>query len=285
MAFPTPYLSGFRTIDGESLDKSLAFPVWSLATNIAAKTGGTVNTATPITETLTIVSSVPTVGAGVTLPNGVPGRVLYIQNASAKDMTVFADNGTGTINGVSGSTGYTHPAGANLLYTCTGPQRWTVFSSAQGGYFGNFYDTTTQTNTDPTQPQIMTLNSGAGYGFSVQSGSKITAQYPGYYNLMFSAQLNKTGGGQADLDIWIRTGSSGGAASDVPWSNTRVTMPSSAGSKLVAAWNFIVQLDAGDFVQLAWFCSDATMQIYSTGTSAAPTRPAIPSVIATINGV
>lgn len=285
MAFPTPYASGYRTIDGEALDKSLAFPVWSLATNIAAKSGGTVNNSTPITETLTVVSSVPTAGAGVVLPNGVPGRVLYIQNASSKDMTVFADQGIGTINGVSGTTGFTHPAGANLLYTCTGPQRWTVFVSAQGAYYGNFYDTTTQNNTDNTQPQLMTLNSGSGFGFSVVGGSKITAAYPGIYNLQFSAQLNKTAGGQADIDIWIKTGGVGQPTINVPWSNTRVTMPSSSGSKLVAAWNFIVQLDAGDFVQLAWFSSDASMQIYSATAPTGPDRPAIPSIIATISGV
>lgn len=285
MSFPTPYASGYRTIDGEALDKSLAFPVWSLATNIAAKTGGTVSTSTPITETLTVVSSVPTSGAGVVLPNGVPGRVLYIQNATGNDMTVFADQGIGTINGVSGVTGFSHPAGANLLYTCTGPQKWTVFVSAQGGYYGNFYDTSTQNNTDNTQPQIMTLNSGSGFGFSVVGGSKITATYPGIYNLMFSAQLNKTGGGQADIDIWLKQGNDGGASSNVAWSNTRVTMPSSSGSKLVAAWNFIVPMAANDYLQLAWFSSDASMQIYSASAPSNPTRPAIPSLIVTINGV
>lgn len=285
MAFATPYSTGFRLIDGEALDQSLAFPVWSLATNVAAKAGGTVSTSTPITETLTVVSSVPATGAGVVLPNGVPGRVLYIQNASAKDMTVFANNGLGTINGISGSVGFTHPAGSNLLYSCTGPQQWTVFVSAQGAYYGNFYDTTTQTNTDNTQPQIMTMNSGAGAGFTVVGGSKITAAFPGVYNLMFSAQLNKTGGGQADIDIWLRTGGVGQATIDVPWSNTRLTMPSSAGSKLVAAWNFILQLDAGDFAQLAWFSSDSTVQIYSATAPSSPSRPAIPSLIVTINGV
>lgn len=284
MSFATPYSSGYRLIDGESLDKSLAYPVWSLATNIAATDGGTVLTSAQITETLTVVTSA-TPGAGVVLPNGVPGRVLYIQNATANNLTVFADQGVGTINGVSGTTGFTHPAGANLLYTCTGPQQWTVFVSAQGGYYGNFYDTTTQNNTDNTKAQTMTLNSGSGFGFSVVGGSKITAAFPGVYNLMFSAQLNKTGGGQADIDIWLRQGNDGGVASDVPWSNTRVTMPSSANSKLVAAWNFIVPMATGDYVQLEWFSADASMQIYSATASSSPTRPAIPSIILTINGV
>jgi hypothetical protein len=54
---------------------------------------------------------------------------------------------------------------------------------------------------------------------------------------------------------------------------------------LIAAMNFFVSLAATDYVQIMWRPSDVGVSIehYAAGTS--PTRPAIPSVIATLSFV
>ena len=52
----------------------------------------------------------------------------------------------------------------------------------------------------------MTLNSTSGAnGVSVVSGSRITFDHPGTYDIQFSAQLHNTGGGGSgrSVDIWL----------------------------------------------------------------------------------
>jgi len=53
----------------------------------------------------------------------------------------------------------------------------------------------------------------------------------------------------------------------------------------VGTVNFLISMDAGDYVQLMWRTSDvdARIEAYAAGTS--PTRPAIPSVIVTVTFV
>ena len=80
-------------------------------------------------------------------------------------------------------------------------------------------------------------------------------------------------------DIWLRIN-----GDDVPLSNTQITF-ARKDDKHVAAWNFMVDLNANDYVQLMWFSNDATVQIVYEPSSITPVRPAIPSLILTINQV
>ena len=68
------------------------------------------------------------------------------------------------------------------------------------------------------------------------------------------------------------------------YSNTGISIQNQ-NQKYVAAWNFMVDLNAGDFIQLMWFSNDATVQIVHVPETVAPARPAIPSLILTINQV
>ena len=55
--------------------------------------------------------------------------------------------------------------------------------------------------------------------------------------------------------------------------------------RLVAAWNFMTPITAGDYVEIKWSCNAATGQLQAAGTQTVPTRPAIPSVIATLTQI
>lgn len=144
------------------------------------------------------------------------------------------------------------------------------------GYYGSFYDTTTQTNIPVDTAHPMRLNSTtAAYGVSVVDGSKIQFQYSGIYDIQFSAQFSKTTGTDHDVDIWFVLN-----GTNIPHSNTRITLFGS-NSKSAPAWNILVPLSAGDQLQIVWSSSFSSMEMLAQGPQTGPDRPEIPSVIVT----
>lgn len=143
--------------------------------------------------------------------------------------------------------------------------------------YGSFYDTTIQTNPVGNTVRLMTINSvSSANNISIVDGSKITVTNTGIYNIQFSAQLDKTDSGTDDVDIWLRQN-----GVDVPWSNTRLTMTNN-NTKLVAAWNWMISMTAGDYAQIAWSSADHDVRIFAQGAQTGPTRPEIPSLIVTV---
>jgi hypothetical protein len=113
--------------------------------------------------------------------------------------------------------------------------------------------------------------------------SKMTVDYAGLYNLQFSAQIVNTSVQIHDIDIWFRKN-----GTDIPNSNSRYSIPNSHGGvdgALIAALNFYLDMNPGDYVEIMWHVtnSDISLQQLPSGTS--PTRPATPSVIATLTFV
>ena len=144
-------------------------------------------------------------------------------------------------------------------------------------YCGSFYDTTTQGNGSTTAVQTIALNTTEiSVGVSVVSSTKITFKYAGMYDVAFSAQFDKASGSAADVDLWIAVN-----GTDVPWSNTRITLQGSS-AKVVAAWDWIVHVDAGDYVEIRWFTNNADVRIATFTGLTSPARPSIPSVIVTV---
>ena len=151
-------------------------------------------------------------------------------------------------------------------------------------YYGSFYDTITQTLTagSTAAMRLNTTDATCTNGFTVENNlsgvpTRIKAAHTGVYNLQFSAQLDRTSGGNSQqVDIWININ-----GNPVPYTTTGVTIQANAG-KLVTAWNFFVKLNAGDFVEIMWTQGD-NIQILAAPST--PTFPATPSVIATINQV
>lgn len=143
--------------------------------------------------------------------------------------------------------------------------------------YGSFYDTTTQTNISTTGVNTLSYNSSVHTnGISIASGNRISFSNSGVYNLQFSAQIDKTDGGDDRIDIWLsKTGVY------EPWTNTTLTLHQQD-AKTVAAWNFIVTANSGEYYQLHWASADANMRILAESGLTNPTRPDIPSVILTV---
>jgi hypothetical protein len=146
--------------------------------------------------------------------------------------------------------------------------------------YGSFYDTTNQLNPTASIGRPININSTAvSSGVSIQSGNRITVDQDGIYNIQFSLQLIKTDSGNDDADIWLRYN-----GVDVPFSNTMVTLIGNGG-KGVSAWNFVQTMTASSYCQIYWSSSTSALTIYATASQSSPTRPAIPSIIVTVDKI
>ena len=147
------------------------------------------------------------------------------------------------------------------------------------GYYGSFYSSLDQT--DGTTPHLMYAeNTADADGVTMELGdeatkSQMTFANTGTYNIQFSAQLHNTGGGGSGntVNIWFRLN-----GSNIADSNTKITVPSNA-PFFVAAWNFVVSIAAGDYVELVWFTDNSNIILEHE--NATVTQPAVPSLILT----
>lgn len=147
-------------------------------------------------------------------------------------------------------------------------------AAAVTGYYGSFYDTTTQTAAAINTPYAMQLNTTAESNqVAVTSGSRITFKNRGTYNIQFSAQLDQTSGASHNIYIWFRRN-----GIDIPNSSSTVAIQGTS-AELVAAWNFLITVLGGDYIQIMWAVSNTAVQIVAAPANAF--SPAIPSVIAT----
>jgi hypothetical protein len=167
---------------------------------------------------------------------------------------------------------------ANQVLVSTGANaiQWKDVSSAIAApNYGEFLSTVTQTASAINTGQPVTFNTlGIANNFTLVAGSRITAAATGTYNFQFSAQLLDTTGGGNDIEIWLVK--NGVAVSN---SNTRFSVKNSNEAEF-AALNYLVQLNAGQYVQLYWATGDTDIKLVTLASSFG--GPAIPSVIATI---
>jgi hypothetical protein len=146
--------------------------------------------------------------------------------------------------------------------------------------YGSWFSTQDQTPAVINTAYPITVNN-ADYeeGITVVDGSKFKVDLKATYNFQFSLQLHSRGGGGSGhtVQIWLRKN-----GTNVPNSATRIDVPTNNPYQ-VAAWNFFIELERDDYVELAWSATNLNMAIEAnTATSPAP---AIPSVIVTMNQI
>jgi hypothetical protein len=152
------------------------------------------------------------------------------------------------------------------------------------GNWGSFYSTQDQVAASTTVAYPLTLNNTDpdSSGVSIVSNSRITFANAGVYNIEFSAQVDRVSGSGTDtVDIWFRKN-----GTDIPESNTVVTVSGGASAaKTVAAWNYMLDLSASDYVELVWRTSNTNLEFTHEPARTSPTRPAVPSIIVTAHQV
>jgi hypothetical protein len=142
--------------------------------------------------------------------------------------------------------------------------------------YGSFYDTTDQTAAVINTAYGMTFNS-TDLSQGVYLGSPTSRVYVdthNVYNIQFSAQLVNTAGGTHNTWIWLRKN-----GTDVANSATTLRLQGN-NAEDVAAWNFLLDMNAGDYFELMWEVSDLAVSLFADPASAV--HPAIPSVILTV---
>jgi len=78
-------------------------------------------------------------------------------------------------------------------------------SGISTGYYGNFFDTTTQTVIGINTYQPVRLNTtDLSNQVSIANSSHIVVANSGVYNIQFSLQIDKTQGSQAHIYIWLK---------------------------------------------------------------------------------
>ena len=142
--------------------------------------------------------------------------------------------------------------------------------------YGSFYDTTDQTAAVINTAYAMTFDT-TDLSFGVTRGtttSRISVDRPNVYNIQFSAQLINTAGGAHRVWIWLRKN-----GTDVANTATAVRLQGN-NAETVAAWNFLLQMNAGDYFELMWEVDDLAVSLYADPATAI--HPAIPSIILTV---
>jgi len=120
-------------------------------------------------------------------------------------------------------------------------------------------------------------------GVSVASSSRVTVKNYGIYNFQTSIQFTNTDSQADSVSVWFRKN-----GSNIVNSNTELTIPAKHGStdgRSVFAVNFYFELQANDYVEMMWSTHVTTISLQYIAAQTTPTRPATPSVIATMQYV
>lgn len=153
------------------------------------------------------------------------------------------------------------------------------------GYYGSFYDTTTQTavaNNTPTP--IIINNIDLTNGVSITSNgislTRITINNTGIYNIQFSFQLENSSNSVEDITIWLKK-----LNVDVPESSGLIGLnPRKSPSEpyhTIVSWNYLISANSGEYYEFYWSTTNYT-NVKIPHYPATIIYPETPSVIVTV---
>jgi hypothetical protein len=150
--------------------------------------------------------------------------------------------------------------------------------------YGAFQDTTDQAAASTTAAYAISYNTtDYSNGVTLSNSSRLNVSNPGVYNIQFSIQFANADTQIQDVDVWFRKN-----GTDVAGSNSKFSVPNSHGGTdghLIAALNYFIELAAGDYMEIMWHTTSTLVTIEQIPAQTTPTRPATPSVIATMTYV
>jgi hypothetical protein len=151
--------------------------------------------------------------------------------------------------------------------------------------YGAFQDSTDQTAASTTVAYPMTFNTtDFSNGVYLSNSSRMNVRNAGIYNVQFSVQLENQDSAQHDVDIWFRKN-----GTNITASNSKFTVPARKSASIfghvIGAINYFVELAANDYIEIVWRTESTDVSLEQTPAESSPTRPATPSVIATMQYV
>lgn len=156
-------------------------------------------------------------------------------------------------------------------------------SGGNGLLYGGFSDTTSQSIAAANTAYPITMNTTDlvdGVYLDPLHSSRVICPSSGIYDFQFSLQLQSSSASSKVVVIWARID-----GVDVPNSSTDITIAGSS-TQEVAAWDFMLQMNAGQYFELVWASDSTNVSLFSSSAQTSPfVRPAIPSVIMTVTQV
>jgi hypothetical protein len=150
--------------------------------------------------------------------------------------------------------------------------------------YGAFSSYTSQSTTANTATLLTLSNTDFSNAVSLQSGSKITVENAGIYNLQFSVQVQNLDNAPQDMYIWLSQN-----GTDIVGSTGVLGLPARKNpgdpSHDIKGWNYFLYMNANDYVQIYWSPTIATFTIPTYAASGTPTKPSTASVVATLSFV
>jgi hypothetical protein len=143
---------------------------------------------------------------------------------------------------------------------------------------GLFFSTTDQlivaANTaQPIKLPIEYLNNAVRVNSATDS--RVYVDVGGVYNFQFSGQLLSGSSSAKQVYIWIaRNGT------DIGYSTHQYTV-SGSNTHLNISWNFDIDLDAGEYIEMRWAADDTNMKLEAAVATAL--HPGMPSAVMAVN--
>ena len=231
------------------------------------------NTApTPLGYYLSISDSTDQTNPTANTPRAVKFNTIDLANGFSlqTETAVFTGTinnggaGAGTILNVTSVTSGTLKVGMVLTGgSITAGTFISAFTSGTGG-IGTYEVSVSQNRASDTYTGTMT--------------SQIVCANTGVYNIQFSSQMDKSDAGVDYVNFWLRRN-----GADVTESAGVISLQGNAPAYMMAAWNYLVQLVAGDVIELYWGSADVNMEIIHESAQTSPlAHPAVQSTILTI---
>jgi hypothetical protein len=142
-----------------------------------------------------------------------------------------------------------------------------------------------QTSAGITSANTLTYNQPViTQGVEVRNGGELWFEQPGQYLVTFTLQVSNRSNDVQEFEVWA-----GFNGSNYPLSNTRFDIPA---RKSATIWAHVVPAITGiftvtdpatEYLTIKWWASSTDVFLEHYGTNTSPTRPAIPSVIMTVN--
>jgi hypothetical protein len=190
------------------------------------------------------------------LPFAVPAYTPTYIDQLLKVLRLYFNRVSDVLNAITGVNGGQYIDCPNGLFFSTTDQPIAVINTAQ-----------------PIDFPIEYLNNAV----RVNSGtdSRIYVDVGGVYNFQFSGQLLSGSASAKQVYIWIsRNGT------DIGYSTHQYTV-SGSGNHLNISWNFDIDLDAGEYIEMQWASDDIDMKLEAAVATAL--HPGMPSAVMAVN--
>lgn len=220
-------------------------------------------------------------------------RVLPYQGGTPREISEVVNN---LMNGKSNNTGTITLATGNASSTTLYDERispdtkiilipFSDAAEADSAPYGQFTNNTDQVAPSTGTSAVVNWDTTEfSNGVYIADTNKIYVRNAGIYNVQFSLQLANYANDSQYADVWFRQNTT-----DVPRSASRFDLPArkSAGvpSHVIGTVNTFIDLDAGDYVQIAGAVSSTDVTLESYAADGTVPRPAIPAGILTVNYV